>query len=177
VPVAPAIGVAVVALVAAWFVVRPLRADLLARRAADQIRVQDLAGARASLESATSLAPWNGSYWADLASTEVLSGDVTAAVAAGRRAVQAQPGVARYEAAVGDLEVQAGHLAAAARWWDRARHHDRYNVSLWQDAADWAALRRPALAPRWYRQALALDPSNEAFAKKAARWVGTAPGG
>lgn len=125
------IGVAVaIGLVLAWTATRPLRADLAAAHAQNQVEDGDAVGAAASLGRATDLAPWQGRYWVLRAQLAEASSEVFDAIEFARVATEREPGSSQYAVLAGRLEARYGDAAEAAALFEEALQRDPHNASV-----------------------------------------------
>lgn len=156
----PEAAVVAVGLVAAWFVIQPLRADLAAGNARDLRGVGDANGAVAELEQANSLAPWEGSYWAAAAAAYDRLGSLERALEAGIRAAEEDPGNSFYCLAVAQIAERMERRDVAATWYGEALRRDPHNPEV-MHAIGAFELRRddPERAIDMLEQATSLRPT------------------
>lgn len=136
VPLPAAAGVAfVLTVVGVWFLSRPLRADAALSAALTSIDDGRITEARADLDTAARLAPWESNQWLVRARYLERLGDVPGALAAARRAAATEPGSGPYA-------YQAARLAALEGEADEARR--RFADAVRLDPRDPAFLREVA---------------------------------
>lgn len=128
------LAVGAVGLVALWFLVIPLRADL----AAGEARRLGLSGrpdaAAERLETATSLMSFRPEYWTDLGLAVQAFQDAEAAVPYIRRGAELNAGNSRSAMMIGEYHRSRDETEAAADWYERALERDPLNPGILETA-------------------------------------------
>jgi len=114
-------------LVAAWNLLRPMRAVAAAERSANLIEVGDTQGALESSARATKLAPWQARNWFLRGNALERAGEIGEARRAARRAATLAPGTATYALIVAELAQRAQDTDEALLWFRRAYAADPRN--------------------------------------------------
>jgi len=121
---AVAIGMlTVLSLVAAWNLLRPMRAVAAADRSEDRIEAGDPQGALESAARATSLAPWQARNWFLQGRALERLGENREARQAAERAAELAPGNPGYLLVVAEL-AQRANDESALKWFERAYEAD-----------------------------------------------------
>lgn len=150
----------VAALVLAFVVSRPLRADLAYDAGLDALRRGDASGID-GIEHALDLAPYEATYTFQLARGRLALDDPDGAIAAAEEGARLEPGDGSYALVPAQLASRLERDDLAVRWFDEALRRDRYGVPELMAAAEHAAViddvpRAEALVDRM----LAISRSN-----------------
>lgn len=154
----------VAAIATLWPLTRPLRADVAAGRAdalgklaASEPRAIPLAFG--AFNSASELAPWEGSYWNLRAEFAESIGETAVAFEASAQAAELNPGQPLYALNAGQLARQLGDLEAASYWFEYAVQHDPNDArTLAAAASHFAQVGTMDRAQELARAALEIDP-------------------
>jgi Flp pilus assembly protein TadD len=162
-PVGSIVGIGVVgilAVVGAWFVTQPFRADLADIAGTQAIARNDGDGALHHLERARSLAPWEAHYTFDLVLLGGRAHDAELALGAAEDGARLEPGDSSYAVTAANVADLAHRPRVARRWFDRALAVDPYGLDPLLGAAQSAAAAGEAeRAHALLRRALAVSDS------------------
>jgi putative inorganic carbon (hco3(-)) transporter len=115
----------------------PLRADIATENANELLRQSRITDARNELERATDLAPWEGLYWARLATVNQRLGQRERALTAGIRAATESPGAMQYALGAAQLAASLGKEDVAASWYAEAVARNPREPGVLAQAAEW----------------------------------------
>jgi Flp pilus assembly protein TadD/O-antigen ligase len=153
---------AVVALVAVWFVVYPLRADLVAAGAAPLTAQGRYDEAAERFERAARLNPAEGSYPFLAARAHEAAGRPEAALERAQEAAERDPGTVQYAVFAARQAQALGNSELAARWYREAVDRDPKDPPVLNEAAAFlVAAGDDEGARELYGRVLKLDPDNE----------------
>jgi O-antigen ligase/Flp pilus assembly protein TadD len=152
-----------VAVVMLWFVVYPLRADLVAAGAAPLTAQGRYDEAAERFERAARLNPAEGSYAFLAARAHEAAGRPDAALERAQEAARRDPGTVQYAVFAGRQAQALGRADLAARWYREAVDRDPKDPPVLNEAASFLAAAGDDEGARdLYRRVLELDPDNEA---------------
>jgi O-antigen ligase/Flp pilus assembly protein TadD len=122
-----AVGViAVVALAAGWVATRPFRADLADIAGKQALERSDGDAAKAHLERARELAPWEAAYTYDQVILGSRANVPELALGAAIDGAELEPGDSSYAVVAGKVADAVKRPAVARKWFDRAIEEDPY---------------------------------------------------
>jgi hypothetical protein len=130
------VAASVGALVLAWFIIMPLRADMAALSGFRAVNGGDTRIGLERIESATERAPRRATYWLLLASAREIQGDERGALEALEIAATLDAGSSRQALAAGRFADRVGDLERATAWYEEALARDAHNVAVLERAAD-----------------------------------------
>jgi putative inorganic carbon (hco3(-)) transporter len=141
-PIGTVVGVgiaSVLTLVAAWFAIRPMRADLHVIAGVEARQAGDAATAFEELRAGRDLAPWESKYTSEMVqlATQGSAGDL--ALEESAEGVRLEPGDSSYAVIAAFVAEGTGDHELAERYFDRALEIDPYGLNPLTNAARNAA--------------------------------------